>query len=87
MESLSTKENTSNSLTTGEKINSNAEENFFSELINSQTPPNGAQNINATCPPMNQTLLISHADNVMTNDMNNRTPRNNIGNIRQKSRL
>ena len=87
MESLSTKENTSNSLTTGEKINSNAEENFSSELINSQTPPNGAQNINTTCPPMNQTLLISHADNVMTNDMNNRTPRNNIGNIRQKSRL
>ena len=49
MENLSTKENTSNSLTIGKEINSN-------ELINSQTPPNGAQNINETCPPMNQTL-------------------------------
>ena len=29
MENLSTKENTSNSLTIGEEINSNAEENFF----------------------------------------------------------
>ena len=77
MESLSTKENTSNSLTTGEKINSNAEENFFSELINSQTPPNGAQNVNETCPPMNQTLSTPHPDNIMTNDINNPTPRNN----------
>ena len=77
MENLSTKENTSNSLTIGEEINSNAEENLFSELINSQTSPNGAQNINETCPPMNQTLSTPHPDNIMTNDINNPTPRNN----------
>ena len=58
MENLPTKENTSNSLTIGEEINSIVNENIFSDLINSQTPPpNGAQNINKTCPPMNQTLL------------------------------
>ena len=62
MENLSTKENTRNSLTIGKEISSNAEENFFSELINSQTPPNGAQNINETCPPMNQTLATPHPD-------------------------
>ena len=50
METLSTKENTSNSLTTGEEINSNAEENF-SDLTDSQTRPNGAQKINETYPP------------------------------------
>ena len=77
MENLSTKENTSNSLTIGEEINSNAEENFFSELINSQTPPNGAQNINETCPPMNQTLPAPHPHNIMANNIHNPTPRNN----------
>ena len=77
MNNLSTKDNTSNSLTIGEEINSNAEENFFSELINSQTTPNGAQNINETCPPMNQTLSTPHSDNIMTNDINNPIPRNN----------
>ena len=56
MENLSSKENTSNSLMIGKEINSNAEEIFFSELISSQTPPNGDQNINENCPPMNQTL-------------------------------
>ena len=35
MENLATKEITSNSLMIGEEINSTAEENFFSELINS----------------------------------------------------
>ena len=45
MENLSTKEDNSNSLTIAEEISSNAEENFFSELIGSQTPLNGAQNI------------------------------------------
>ena len=59
---LLSKENTRNSLTIEKEINSNAEENFFSELINSQTPPNGAQNINETCPPMNQTLATPHPD-------------------------
>ena len=73
MENLSAKENTSNSLKIEEEINSNAEE----KLINSQTPPNGAQNINETCPPMNQTLSTPHPDNIMTNDINNPTPRNN----------
>ena len=77
MENLSTKENTSNSLTKGEEINSNAEENFFSKLIDSQTPPNGAQNINETCPPMNQTLPTTHPDNIMANDISDPTPRNN----------
>ena len=77
MENLSTKENTSNDLTTGEEINTNAEEIFFSELINSQTPPNRSQNINETCPPMNQTLSTPHLDNIMTNGINNPTPRNN----------
>ena len=73
MENLSAKENTSNSLKIEEEINSNAEE----KLINSQTPPNGAQNINETCPPMNQTLSTPHPDNIMTNDINNPTPRIN----------
>ena len=77
MENLSTKEITSNSLMIGEEINSNAEENFFSELINSQTPPNGARNINETCPPMNQTLPTPHPDDIMANDINNPTRRNN----------
>ena len=77
MENLSTKENTSNSLTIGKEINSNAENNFFSELKNSQTSPNGAQNINETCPPMNQTLATPHPDKIMANDTNNSTPRNN----------
>ena len=40
MKNLSTKENSSNSLTIGEEINSNANENFFSDLINSQTSGN-----------------------------------------------
>ena len=74
MNNLSTKDNTSNSLTIGEEINSNAEENFFSEVIDSQTPPNGAQNINETCPQMNQILSTPHPDNLMTNDIK---PRNN----------
>ena len=77
MENLLTKENTSNSLTIREEINYNADGNFFSELINSQTPPNGAQNINETCPPMNQTLATPRPDNIMPNDTNNLTPRNN----------
>ena len=77
MENLSTKEDNSNSLTIAEEISSNAEENFFSELIGSQTPLNGAQNITETCPPMNQTLSTPHPDNIMTNDINNPTPRNN----------
>ena len=78
MENLLTKENTSNSLTIREEINYNADGNFFSELINSQTPPNGAQNINETCPPMNQTLATPHPDNILTNDINNFTLRNNV---------
>ena len=77
MENLSTKEDTSNSLTIAEEVNSNAEENFFSELIGIQTPLNGAQNITENCPPMNQTLSTPHPDNIMTNDINNPTPRNN----------
>ena len=39
--------------------------------------PNGAENIHETCPPMNQTLSTPHPDNIMTNDINNSTPRNN----------
>ena len=77
MENLSVKEDISSSLTIAEEISSNAEENFFSELIGSQTPLNGAQNITETCPPMNQTLSTPHPDNIMTNDINNPTPRNN----------
>ena len=77
MENLPTKENTSGSITIGKGINSNADENIFSELINSQTPPNGAQNINETCPPMNQTLATPYPDNILTNDINNPTPKNN----------
>ena len=77
MENLSTKENSSNSLTIEEEINSNTEEKFFAELINSQTPPNGAQNINETCLPVKQTLPTPHPDNIMTNDINNPTPRDN----------
>ena len=30
-----------------------------------------------TCHPMNQTLSTPHPDNIMTNDINNPTPRNN----------
>ena len=78
MENLPTKEKTSNSLKIGEGINSNADENFFSESINNQTSPNGAQNINETCPPMNQTLPTPCPNNIMTNDTNNPTPRNNV---------
>ena len=52
MENLSIKENSSNSLTIGKEIET-LKKTFFSELINSQTPPNRAQNINKTCPPMN----------------------------------
>ena len=37
METLPTKENTSNSLTIGEEINNKAYENFFSELINTNS--------------------------------------------------
>ena len=49
--------------------------NFFSDLINSQTPPpNGAQNINETCPPMDQTLATLCPDNILTNDTINPTP-------------
>ena len=77
MENLLTKENTSNILTIGKKVNSNAEENFVSELISSQTPPNGTQNINETCSPVNQTLATPHPDNIMANDTNNPSPRNN----------
>ena len=77
MENLSTKEDTSNSPTIAEEVSSNAKENCFSELISSQTPLNGAQNITETCPSMNQTLSTPHPDNVMTNDTNNPTPRNN----------
>ena len=87
MENLPTKVSTRNSLTIGEEINSNADKNCFSELINSQTPPNGAQNINKTCSPMNQTLVTPHPDNIMANDINHPKPRNNVLNIRQKSRL
>ena len=76
MENLSTEESTSNSLTIGKEVNSNAEENF-SELINNQTAPNGAQNINETCPPMNQTLATPRPDNIMPNDTNNLTSTNN----------
>ena len=48
---------------------------FFSDLINSQTPPpNGAQNINETCPPMDQTLATLCPDNILTNDTINPTP-------------
>ena len=79
MENLPTKENTSNSLTTGGKINSNATENNTLDLTNIQTPlRNGAQNINETCPPMNQTLATPCLENIMTNDTNNPTPRNNV---------
>ena len=78
MENLPTKEITNNNLTIEEEINSNFDENFFSELINSQTPPNGAQNINGTCPPMNQILATPSPDSIMTNDSNNPTPRNNV---------
>ena len=78
MENLPTKENTRNSLTIGKEINSNADENCFSELINSQTPPNGAQNINKTCSRMNQTLVTPHPDNIMANDTNHPKPRNNV---------
>ena len=79
MENVSTKENTSNSLTIGKEMNNNAEENFFSALISSQTPPNGTQNISETCSPMNQTLIQTtpHPDNIMANDSNNSTPRSN----------
>ena len=78
MENLPNKENTSNGLTIGEEINSNADENIFSDLINSQTlSPNGAQNINETCPPMNQ-FLVTRPDNIMTNDTINPAPRNNV---------
>ena len=30
-----------------------------------------------TCPPMNQILLTTHPDNIMTKDINNPTPKNN----------
>ena len=82
---LLSKENTRNSLTIEKEINSNAEENFFSELINSQTPPNGAKNINETCPPMNQTLATLHPDNIMDNITLH--PEIALGNMRQKSQL
>ena len=79
MENLPTKENTSNSLTIEEEINSNADENIFSDLINSQTPPsNGAQNINEICPPMSQTLATPCPDDITTNDTNNSTSRNDV---------
>ena len=39
MENLATKENTINSLTIVDEVNSNADENIFSDLINSETPP------------------------------------------------
>ena len=77
MENLSTRKPTSNSLALEEEINSIAGENFFPELINSQTPPNGAQNINETFPPMNQTFPTPHPDNIMAYGINNPTPRNN----------
>ena len=76
MEHLPTKKTTSNSLSIGKEIKSNADENFFLELINTQTPPNGAQNVNEICPPVNQTLAAP--DNIRTNDTNNPTPRNNV---------
>ena len=75
MENVSTKENTTNSLTTGKEMNNITEENFFSELLSSQTPPNRTQNINETCPPVNQTLTTPHPDNIMANDTNSSTPR------------
>ena len=78
MENLPSKENTSNSLTIWEEINNKVDGNFFSELINSQTPPNGTQNINEACSPMNQTLATPHPDNISTNNINNSTPRNNV---------
>ena len=39
MENLATKENTINSLPIVDEVNSNADENIFSDLINSETPP------------------------------------------------
>ena len=77
MENLSTKEDTSNSLTIVREISSNTEENFFSELIGSQTPLIEAQNITETCPPMNQTLSTPYPENITTNDIISPTSRNN----------
>ena len=78
MENVPTIGNASNSLAIGEEINSNADENFLSELINNQTPPNGAQNINEILSTMNQTLATTCPDNILANDTNNPTPRNNF---------
>ena len=47
LENFSSKGNASNSLMIEEEINGNADENIFSDLINSQIPPpNTAENIN-----------------------------------------
>ena len=60
-------------------MNSDADQNILSDLINSQTPPpNGVQNINETCFPVNQTIATPCSDNILTSDTNNPTPRNNV---------
>ena len=79
MENLPTKENTTNSLTIGEEISSNANENIFSDVIISQTPSlNSAQSTNETCLRMNQTVATPSTDNIMSNDTNNPTRRNKV---------
>ena len=79
MENLPTKENTTNSLTIGEEISSNANENIFSDVIISQTPSlNSAQSTNETCLRMNQTVATPSPDNIMSNDTNNPTRRNKV---------
>ena len=39
---------------------------------------NSTQNVNEPCPPINQTFANPRPDNIMTNDTNNLTPRNNV---------
>ena len=79
MENLPTKENTSNSVTIGEEISSDANENIFSDVIISQIPSlNSAQSTNETCLRMNQTVATPSPDNIMSNDTNNPTRRNKV---------
>ena len=79
MENLPTKENTSNSVTIGEEISSDANENIFSDVIISQIPSlNSAQSTNETCLRMNQTVATPSRDNIMSNDTNNPTRRNKV---------
>ena len=79
MENLPTKENTSHSVTIGEEISSDANENIFSDVIISQIPSlNSAQSTNETCLRMNQTVATPSTDNIMSNDTNNPTRRNKV---------